>query len=314
MRDNCYLLADIGGTNSRFAYGSDAGLVAGTQHSYPNKGFALFDDVLARFLHDCPPPQTLAGGCIAVAGPVAGTVAELTNRNWVIDVATAARAAGAPALRLINDLSALARATICLRADQVTQIRHGNTKAGNGQTVVLGLGTGVNCATRIAMAGRAGVVAAEIGHSPLPRDMADALYRRLPTPPAADTTVEDILSGRGFEALYRQISGKSRAGVEIAQRAEAGDDLQASEARALYRELVALYLPTLALHFMPKDGIYLAGSVARSLLSGVSVTQLTAPLDRSSPMDRVLRDIPLGLICDDAAALSGCLETAKDPA
>lgn len=314
MTVDCYLLADIGGTNSRFAYGSDAGLLAGTQRSYPNKGFAQFDDVLAKFLRDCPPPQTLAGGCIAVAGPVAGTVAELTNRNWIIDVATAARAAGAPDLRLINDLSALARATICLSADQVTQIRQGNTKRGNGQTVVLGLGTGVNCATRIIMAGRAGVVAAEIGHSPLPRDMADLLCRNLPAPPAADTTVEDILSGRGFEGLYRQISGKSCEGVEIARLAEGGDDPHASEARDLYRELVALYLPTLALHFMPKDGIYLAGSVARSLLSGVCVTQLTAPLDRNGPMEQVLRDIPLGLVCDDAAALSGCLETAKDPA
>ncbi|GGA27887.1 glucokinase [Neptunicoccus cionae] len=314
MSSACYLLADIGGTNARFAYGSDAGLLAGTQRSYPNRDFGQFDDVLAAFLRDCPPPKNITGGCIAVAGPVAGTVAELTNRNWVIDATSTASAAGAPKMRLINDLSALARSTASLKPDQVTQIRQGDTKGSNGQTVVLGLGTGVNCATRITMAGRDGVVAAEIGHSALPRDMAELLAHRLGTAPEPLTTVEDILSGRGFEHLYQQLSGKSCTGVDIASRAASGDDPQAEHARDLYRKLVALYLPALALHFMPKDGIFLAGSVARSLLGTSCVNDLTAPLDRAGPMEQVLRDIPLGLIVDDAAALSGCLETAKNPA
>ncbi|PLS20376.1 glucokinase [Neptunicoccus cionae] len=314
MSSACYLLADIGGTNARFAYGDDAGLLAGTQRSFPNKDFAQFGDVLQTYLTECPPPRGVNGGCIAVAGPVAGDVAELTNRNWVIDAQAAARATGAPGLRLINDLSALARSTACLAPDQVTQIRQGNKTRGNGQTVVLGLGTGVNCATRITMAGRDGVVAAEIGHTPLPRDMADLLARTLGTAPEASTTVEDILSGRGFERLFQQLSGKTCSGEAIASHAEAGTDPQAAQARDLYRKLVALYLPSLALHFMPKDGIYLAGSVARSLLGGGCANELTAPLDRSGPMEHVLRDIPLGLIVDDAAALSGCLETAKDPA
>ncbi|MBR9863036.1 MAG: ROK family protein [Rhodobacteraceae bacterium] len=314
MSSACYLLADIGGTNARFAYGDHAGLLADTQRNFPNKDFAQFGDVLQTYLNEYPPPREVTGGCIAVAGPVAGTAAELTNRNWVIDAKDAARVAGAPGLRLINDLSALARSTACLAPDQVSQIRRGNTGAGNGQTVVLGLGTGVNCATRIRMAGRDGVVAAEIGHTPLPRDMAELLTETFDTAPDADTTVEHVLSGRGFERLYHQLSGKACSGVAIANRAETGSDPQAGKARDLYRKLVAIYLPALALHFMPKDGIYLAGSVARSLLGGSCVNELTAPLDRSGPMQHVLQDIPLGLIVDDAAALSGCLETAKDPA
>lgn len=309
MPDPTYILADIGGTNARFAYGGAAGIHAISQRSYRNADFTRFDDALATFLDECPPP-TLAGGCFAVAGPVAGHAARLTNRNWLIDTQQAARAANAPSIRLINDLSALARSTACLSNDQVQVVRGKPAGQSNGQSLVLGLGTGVNIATRIGTS----VLAAEIGHSALPRHMTELLEQTTNQPVPPDTTVEHILSGRGFEALYQSLSGKTLGGVDIAALAQAGTDETALKTRGLYQRLTALYLRDLAFHYMPKDGLFLAGSVARSLLSDIPVWQLLFALDQDGPLDTVLRDIPVSLITDDAAALSGCLETAKNPA
>lgn len=309
MQDPSYILADIGGTNARFAYGGAAGIHTDSQRSYRNADFARFEDALAAFLADCPPPP-LSGGCFAVAGPVAGHAARLTNRNWLIDTQQAARAANAPSIRLINDLSALARATACLSDDQVQVVRGKPAGLSNGQSLVLGLGTGVNIATRMGTS----VLAAEIGHSALPRHMTELLEQTTNQPVPHDTTVEHILSGRGFEALYQSLSGKTLGGADIAALAQAGTDETAIKAKGLYQRLTALYLRDLAFYYMPKDGLFLAGSVARSLLSDIPVWQLLFALDQDGPLDTVLRDIPVSLITDDAAALSGCLETAKDPA
>ena len=72
------LIADIGGTNARFALLDEAG--HGTPHSVPLAGFTGIAAAIAAFLagQDRTPREAV----LAVAGPVMGNRVRLTNRGW----------------------------------------------------------------------------------------------------------------------------------------------------------------------------------------------------------------------------------------
>ena len=87
--------------------------------------------------------------------------------------------------------------------------------------------------------------------------------------------------------------------------AAASGDAEAEASCALYAHLFGLMCRELALRFMPMEGMFLAGSVARSCTDRFDIFEaafLSDPL-----MDRITRDVPVGVIRDDMAALHGCL-------
>ena len=69
----------------------------------------------------------------------------------------------------------------------------------------------------------------------------------------------------------------------------------------------------LALHYLPRRGIYLAGSVARGVLSAGFASEFVAGFLQSSKFDNQLNSIPVSIIREDAAALIGCLEAVCAP-
>jgi glucokinase len=90
----------------------------------------------------------------------------------------------------------------------------------------------------------------------------------------------------------------------VVSAADAGD-AAAIATCALYARLFGLICRELALRFMPMDGMFLAGSVARSVTQRLAIFQaayLSDPL-----MAQIPRAVPVGVIRDDMAALHGCL-------
>ena len=80
------LAGDVGGTKTLLGLARDGELLV--DRRYANADFQSFDEVLAAFLADTQAdPKAIAGGCLAVAGPVAddGRSARLTNLPWTID-------------------------------------------------------------------------------------------------------------------------------------------------------------------------------------------------------------------------------------
>jgi glucokinase len=67
----------------------------------------------------------------------------------------------------------------------------------------------------------------------------------------------------------------------------------------------------LALHYLPHNGIYLSGSVARGILETPARAQVITSLTQEHPMRSTIERTSLSVITDDAAALLGCLEIAK---
>jgi len=295
------LLADMGGTATRLALlRGDGGLQCAARRS--NDAQAGPGDLLARYLRDCGDPA-LGGACIAVAGPVGPGEVRLTNRDWGFDRAALAerlRLPGHGALRVVNDLTALALALPGLDASQVEDLRPTGGEVGNGQALAVNFGTGFNVGpVRVTPAGPV-ALEAELGHATLPAVIAGALGAQADQFPSA----EALFSGEGLARLHVVRTGD----MEISARAlveAAVDDASARETITVMAGLMGLMAREMVAAYLPRDGLFLAGSVARGVLQSPARAEFVNAFARPGPLQPVAAAVPLRLITDDAAALGG---------
>lgn len=301
------LLGDVGGTNARLALARDGAVQTGSLSRFRGDDFACFDDVLRHYLQQQGSP-VIDAVCVAVAGPVGDGRARLTNRDWQFDQTRLADLTGAGRVRLINDLTALGHSLASLQGDGLALLRPApDTRPRNGQSLVVGLGTGFNvCVVHRSASGRVTALEAEEGHAALPL----SLYRRLEGAVGRDAAaeigfVENLLSGRGLSRLHQLLGGPAgMSGKDIGASADAGDAL-AGASYDLFAELTGMICRELAMHFMPREGLFLAGGVGRSIARRMACFErgfLAQP-----HMRRIVETTPVMLITDDMAALQGCL-------
>lgn len=301
------LLGDVGGTNARLAIARNGSIDTQTVTRFRGDDYATFDDVVRQFLREQDQPR-ISGVCVAVAGPVSGGRAQLTNRNWDFDQDRLARLTDADHVRLLNDLTALGYATPTLGGDGLATLRTAPAdRARNGQALVVNLGTGFNvCAVRSLPGGAITALEAEEGHTRLPAN----IYLRLLEAVGAEAmagfhSTEEAFAGRGLSRLHAALTGTPPIrSEEIARAADAGDG-PANATYDLFTDLVGHLCRELALRFMPLEGLFLAGSVGRSIadrMDRFEASFLAEPYMRHIP-----ENTPIFLIRDDMAALHGCL-------
>ncbi|WP_323785269.1 glucokinase [Thalassovita sp.] len=302
------LVADIGGTNSRLALAQQGMVLPGTAHSYCNDDFTGFDAVADRFLDDTGEAR-IDEIVVAVAGPVNGTRARLTNRDWLFDAdLITARLAGAQ-VRLINDLTALGHAVPVLDDQQLLRVAPGIVPDGPiRQSLVVGIGTGFNVSPVIQSGGAVLCPSVEMGHVTLPAGIGAALEARQPGLSPAFPTVEDCFSGRGLSHLCAALTGQGDlTPAQIIDGYGTSDEL--TGLADFYGDLIGWLLRDLLLAYMPMAGIYFAGSVARAVLSLPAATRTIATFRQPLPID-TRAQCPLWIIQDDRAGLLGCSRIA----
>lgn len=301
------LLADVGGTNARLALARNGVIDAETITRYRGDDYDSFDKVVQTFLAEQDNPR-LSAVCVAVAGPVSGGQAALTNRNWDFSEDRLARLTDADHVRLINDLMALGYATPGLGEEGVSLLRAAPAhRARNAQALVVGAGTGFNvCGVQHLPGGGISCQEAEEGHTSLPANIHARLLDRVgATSMPVFFSTEETFAGRGLAQIHFALHGEKVERAEAISTAAMQGDARAEETYSLFTELFGLLLRELALRFMPLDGMFLAGSVARSFAHRKQLLEeafLAEPYMRHIP-----ENTPLLLIRDDMAALHGCL-------
>lgn len=301
------LLADVGGTNARLAIARNGVIDPSSVTRFRGDDFDSFDNVVLQFLQEQDQPR-ITGVCVAVAGPVSGATARLTNRDWDFDQNRLARLADADHVRLINDLTALGYATPALHGDGVATLRAApEDRNRNGQSLVVGLGTGFNvCAVRALSADTITAMEAEEGHTNLPANIHARLVDLLGEQAAQQFfSTEETFAGRGLARLHAGLTGQSGIRAEDVARAAAEGDAAAIATYDLFSEMVGLLCRELALRFMPLEGLFLAGSVGRSIADRMA--RFEAGFLQDPFMRHIPENTPVFLIRDDMAALHGCL-------
>ncbi|MRU14886.1 glucokinase [Roseovarius sp. A21] len=291
------LLVDLGGTHCRVGLGDETGLIPDTVASLRNADFRDLATLLQSYL-SAQRPGPLRALCAGVAGPVRGRTAQLTNHAWHIEADALAKATGAEAVHLINDLQAQGYALDTLAPGTLTPLRPG-TADPDGARLVLGIGTGCNVAVVHRMGNGLIVPPAETGHTPLPdcpdlRPLYDALRADLPHLP-----IEAALSGPGLTRLHHWLTGERLTPQEIIAKGP-------SETFALYSRILGEVTGPLCLHHMATGGLFLIGGMARAMAPHIIWDLFTPAFTARGPYTEIVTDIPITLITDDTAALRGC--------
>lgn len=299
------LVADVGGTNSRLALSHEGVIFYETSESYSNADWANLNTVIDAFLSrdGIGHPSEMV---IAVAGPVQGDQALLTNRNWTIEAGNLRQNFGPDHVHILNDLTALGYAVPALSSEQMCNISAGTSRpAGLAQSLVVGIGTGFNVSPVLESTGSVICPAVEAGHVSMPLSVVTKL-QEIGFSAAQFPTIETLFSGRGFEAFCRNLTGQAKLeGPAAIAVYGASDAVKITLIIDQYSSLLGHLLRDLSLAYMPSSGIYLAGSVARSVV-GVSPGSCIEVLRQ--PCSIRGHSIPaVWTITDDAAALIGCV-------
>ncbi len=140
------LVADIGGTNARFALTDLAApnVELHEAQSLRNADFASMQHAVEHYLQSIHARPKHAA--LAVACPVGSDEIRLTNRAWSFSRRELQRTLGLDELRMINDFGAVAWAVPSLERDSLVTL-HGDPAAPlRGPISVLGPGTGLGVA------------------------------------------------------------------------------------------------------------------------------------------------------------------------
>ncbi|HCQ66885.1 MAG TPA: glucokinase [Rhodobacteraceae bacterium] len=309
------LLADIGGTNTRVALAEGTRLIPDSVQKFRNAEHPGLGAVLERYLEDAGHPDCV-GACVAGAGPVRDGALTLTNLDWTIDGDTVGRAAKAETVAVLNDLQAQGFALGYLPETSLTRVVEGGDPANSSGTgasmLVIGIGTGFNCAPVHAAPGGRFVPPAEAGHANLPirneleLELCQALEDAHGFP-----SVEEVLSGRGLKNLdsfFARRAGRPRelSSDQIIAAATAGDDPVAEETLREFVRIFGTVTGNLALIHLPFGGIYLIGGMARAVTPWFEAMGYADAIRDKGRFAGFMRNFSVSVIDDDFAALTGC--------
>ena len=309
--DTYSLVADIGGTNTRVALAKGTRLLPETVRKYSNAGFPGLETVLRLYVEqednvDC------TGACVAVAGPVRDSIGELTNLDWTIDKDTLIRATRAEHVAILNDLQAQGHALGHLDPTKIRPIIAGAAAKPGAAQLVIGVGTGFNAAA--VFDGERGrlVPPSECGHANLPiRTEAELRLCQYVETAHGFPAVEDVLSGRGLERVYRWLGHEAgdeseKAAADIMAGIESGSDPRAQEAVQFFVRTLGTVVGNLSLIQLPFGGVYLIGGVARAMTPHLDRFGFEAAFRDKGRFAGFMGNFSVSVIEDDFAALIGC--------
>ncbi|MDO6727834.1 ROK family protein [Cognatishimia sp. 1_MG-2023] len=297
-----YLVADIGGTNTRVGLADDTGLIEATTRRYQNAENASFETVLEAYLQDAQPGE-LAGACAGAAGPVQQGVAQMTNLDWHIDYNVLQKMTGAKVTDVINDLPAQGLALDDLTEASTRVLKEGT--ASDGPRLVVGLGTGMNIVPVHRVGGELVAPSCEGGHASLPYRADQAALCDWLKQECGYPSIEVALAGQGIENLYRFHNGTALSAAKIMAEFDAKEPA-ARAAMADYMALLGAVIGDYALSHLPFGGIYLTGGVSRAIAPHMSALGFEAAMADKGGFSELAGSFPVILIEDDFAALKGC--------
>jgi glucokinase len=297
------LLADVGGTNARFAWQEGDGAPLRDVVSVPTAAHPTLAAALAAYLGRLgrrAPPWCAIG----IANPVTGDQVRMTNSHWSFSIEALRRELGLERLVVINDFTALALALPLLPPGDLRRV--GGAAAVEGAPRALigpGTGLGVSGLLPCTETGRWIALQGEGGHVTLAggnrREAAvlDLLRERF-----GHVSAERAVSGQGLEALYVAVCRLDGVGPTcldapaISAHALAANDPQCVEALDLFCAFLGTVAGNLALTLGARGGVYIGGGIVPRLGDAFARSRFRACFEDKGRFRDYLAPIPVLVI------------------
>jgi len=311
--DGARLLADIGGTNARFALETAAGrfeaieVLACSEH-------ATLADAIRSYLA-LPQAAAFHAGirhaAIAIANPVTGDQVRMTNHHWAFSIEALRRECGFDTLEVVNDFSALARSLPHL-GEQKLQVG-GGAPLPDAPLGLLGAGTGLGVSGLVPGAdGRWTALRSEGGHvSFAPVNELEVAILQYAWREFEHVSSERLLSGAGVELIYRALAdragrpGESLAAPEISRRALAGECLLCDEVLEVFCGMLGTAAGNLAITLGAQGGVYIGGGIVPRLGERFLASSFRRRFEQKGRFSAYLAAVPTYVITADYPAFLG---------
>lgn len=265
------LVADIGGTNARFALVSPGTTVTRHEKNLQCRDFDGPVEAVRHYLSTVGNPP-LGTAAFDVATAVTSDRVKLTNGPWSFSISATRDALGLDRLHVINDFTALALAVPILEENEIRQVG-GGAPVAETAIGVLGAGTGLGVSGLLWHAGRWLAVQGEGGHvafSPVNKreDAILGIFRR---DYGSHVSVERFLSGMGLANIYRalcELDGVQPRQLEPAQITDGAigeRDERARETVELFCAALGTAASNVAITLGARSGVFIGGGIVPRL-------------------------------------------------
>ncbi|MDZ4102121.1 MAG: glucokinase [Hydrogenophaga sp.] len=300
------LLADVGGTNARFAWQTAPDAPVTDVRVLACADFPTLQTAMQAYLDGLGRGRP-AMAAIAIANPITGDQVRMTNHHWAFSQAAVKAEFGLSHLRLLNDFTALALALPDLPANELRQVGGGAGEPGRAKAL-LGAGTGLGV-SGLVPDGSGGWVPleGEGGHVTLPavsareRLVMDGLARL-----HGRASAERLCSGQGLvdaftllcEADGVALSGLSTAAA-VTDAALKARQPQALEALNMLCAMLGSVAGNLALTLGARGGVYVGGGIVPRLGSWFDTSPFRQRFEAKGRFQGYLKDIPVWVITSE---------------
>lgn len=313
------LIADIGGTNARFA------LLDGLdRHDEEVLACADYPDLVSAAEEYLQRVGAKVSGrpleaAIAIAGPVTGDIIRMTNHAWQFSAAHTRQQLQLRRLIVLNDFTALAMAVRHLKPGDLDQIGGGKAQP-NAPIAVIGPGTGLGVSGLIPNGDHWVPLQGEGGHVTLSvtneRELAvlQQLQQRF-----SHVSAERVISGPGLVTLYDALCGVE--GVipdvltppEITRRAQEGTCRLCLETVSMFCALLGTMAGNLVLTLGALGGAYIGGGIAPELGPMFTSSRFRDRFEDKGRFTDYVSRVPTFVIRAELPALLGLATAFTDP-
>ncbi len=315
------LVADIGGTNARFALHdidrdklTEINILSVASHASFIDGLQYYISIISKSGLWQKMPKAV---CLAVACPVDQDIIRFTNSHWTFSKTELSEFLGHIPVDVINDFSAIAYSISAIKPDEWIALGGGTPMAGK-PIAILGPGTGLGVCTLLPVEKGFKVLPGEGGHI----DFAPSSYLEISILKELKNryhhvSIERLLSGDGIVNIYQALSkikstkGTLNSAKEISTAALRGIDQLAVETLSVFCKILGATAGNLALITGAKGGVYIAGGIPPRIIDFLKESDCRVRFEDKGRFSPYVADIPLRVLLQDQPGLQGAIQKIK---
>jgi glucokinase len=313
------LLADIGGTNARFALELGPGRIE-LIDVLACAGHATLADAARAYLASPAVAAALSAttqgpvrhAAIAIANPVVGDLVRMTNHHWEFSIEALRTELGFEHCVVVNDFSALARSLPHLSHADKFQVGGGVASA-DAPIGLVGAGTGLGVSGLVPGAdGNWTALRSEGGHVTFaPADELEVAILQYAWREFEHVSAERFLSGAGVELIYRALAhhlGRPNEGLgapEISRRGLAGECDLCDQVIETFCGMLGTVAGNLAVTLGAQGGVYIGGGIVPRLGERFARSSFRARFEQKGRFTGYLAKVPTYVITADYPAFLG---------
>ena len=314
------LVADIGGTNARFALApikstKPLALTVEDLQQVQTLNGTDFDSIslaIKAYLDSLPAQYgEVTKGCLAIACPTENDWIAMTNHTWAFSVQSLKAELGFQSLEFINDYHALANSILFLGEQGAVQVGSGQSAQGKPM-VVTGPGTGLGLGALVFSGESPETVCTEGGHShfaatnEVELQIVSYLLQKFDR-----VSSERLISGQGLENIYEALTfirngeAKQLAAPAISAAALDANDAICVEALEVFCSVLGSFAGDAALMFGAKGGVFIAGGIIPRFMEFFENSQFRSSFENKARFSEYNAEIPTYVILNEQPGLLG---------